>query len=614
MVERIEDYAVIGDMQTAALVGKTGSIDWLCFPRFDSGACFAALLGDEGNGHWRLAPVGGRPATRRQYRGDSLVLETEWDTADGTVRVIDFMPLRGDAPDVVRIVEGLDGSVPMSSELRLRFEYGSVVPWVRRIGDDLAAVAGPDAIWLRTPVETYGRDKTTFSDFTVRKGDRVPFVLTWKASHLPPPNPVNAEHALRDTLEFWSAWMSSCLYDGEWADAVVRSLITLKALTYEPTGGIVAAATTSLPEAIGGVRNWDYRYCWLRDATFTLQALLYSGFPDEARAWREWLLRAIAGNPDDLQIMYGVAGERRLAEFEVPWLAGYEGSRPVRVGNAAVDQFQLDVWGEVMDALFQSRESGLQLEDDSWRMQRALMHFLEGSWDTPDDGIWEVRGGRQHFVHSKVMAWVAADRAVKTVERSGLEGPVDRWRALRARIHESVCEKGYDAERNTFTQYYGSRGLDASLLLIPQMGFLPPTDPRVIGTVEAIQRELCNEGFVLRYDTGESVDGLPGREGAFLACTFWLADDLHMIGRTDEARELLERLLALRNDVGLLAEEYDPVNRRLLGNVPQAFSHVPLVNTARNLSRTGTHGGRLQRQEPTRCEPAGSTPVTTSRA
>ncbi len=598
MAERIEDYAVIGDMQTAALVGRTGSIDWLCFPRFDSGACFAALLGNEHNGHWRIAPADSEAATRRRYRGESLVLETEWETADGSVRVIDFMPPRGEAPDVVRIVEGLDGTVSMSSELRLRFDYGSVVPWVRKLGDDLAAVAGPDAIWLRTPVETFGREKTTFADFTVRKGDRVPFVLTWKASHLPAPEPVDAEHALTQTLEFWSDWMQSCCYDGEWRDAVVRSLITLKALTYEPTGGIVAAATTSLPESIGGVRNWDYRYCWLRDATFTLQALLYSGFADEARAWREWLLRAIAGNPDDLQIMYGVAGERRLAEFEVSWLPGYEGSRPVRVGNAAADQFQLDVWGEVMDSLYQARQSGLETDDHSWRMQRALMHFLEGSWDKPDDGIWEVRGDRQHFVHSKVMAWVAADRAVRTVERSRLEGPVDRWRALRRDIHDAVCAKGYDAQRNTFTQYYGSDGLDASLLLLPQMGFLPATDPRVVGTIEAIQRELCSDGFVLRYDTRHNVDGLPGREGAFLACTFWLADDLHMIGRAAEARELFERLLALRNDVGLLAEEYDPVDRRLLGNVPQAFSHVPLVNTARNLSRSGRRASRLHRHDP----------------
>ncbi len=615
MAERIENYAVIGDMQTAALVGRTGSIDWLCFPRFDSGACFAAMLGSEDNGHWRLAPVGRGAATRRRYRGESLVLESEWETADGAVRVIDFMPPRGEAPDVVRIVEGLDGAVPMTSELRLRFDYGSVVPWVRRLDGDLAAVAGPDAIWLRTPVETYGRDMTTYADFTVRKGDRVPFVLTWKASHLPPPTPVHAEHALLETLDFWSDWMVPCRYDGEWRDAVVRSLITLKALTYEPTGGIVAAATTSLPESIGGVRNWDYRFCWLRDATFTLQALLYSGFPDEARAWREWLLRAIAGNPDDLQIMYGVAGERRLPEFEVPWLAGYEGSKPVRVGNAAVDQFQLDVWGEVMDSLYQSRQSGLEPDDDSWRMQRSLMHYLESHWDEPDDGIWEVRGGRQHFVHSKVMAWVAADRAVKTVERTALEGPVDRWRALRRSIHEAVCEKGYDAERNTFTQYYGSRGLDASLLLIPQMGFLPATDKRVVGTVEAIQRELCADGFVLRYDTSGNVDGLPGREGAFLACTFWLADDLHMIGRTDDARELFERLLALRNDVGLLAEEYDPVDRRLLGNVPQAFSHVPLVNTARNLSRTGKARGRVHRHEPPAHDEAAATEQrkTTSR-
>ncbi|MDP9432814.1 MAG: glycoside hydrolase family 15 protein [Actinomycetota bacterium] len=583
--ERIEDYAVIGDLQTAALIGRRGSVDWLCFPRFDSGACFAALLGDESNGNWRIAPVGGRTATRRRYRGETLILETEWDTPEGSVRVTDFMPPRGAAPDLVRIVEGLDGAVPMSSELRIRFDYGSIVPWVRSIEGDLVAIAGPDSVHFRTPVPSQGREFTTYSDFTVRKGDRVPFVLTWHESHEPSPAPVDAEMALLETEGFWTEWMSSCTYDGEWRDAVVRSLITLKGLTYAPTGGIVAAATTSLPEQIGGVRNWDYRYCWLRDATFTLQALLYSGFDSEAKAWREWLLRAIAGDPSQLRIMYGVAGERRLMEFEVPWLPGYENSGPVRVGNAAAEQFQLDVWGEVMDCLFLARESGLQHDDTSWRIQAALMHFLEGNWREPDDGIWEVRGGRQHFVHSKVMAWVAADRAVKTVERSGLAGPVDRWRALRADIHEEVCAKGYDSNRNTFTQYYGSAGLDASLLLIPVMGFLPAKDPRVVGTIEAVQRELCEGGFVKRYDTSKAVDGLPGDEGAFLACTFWLADDLHLIGRTDEARELFERLLDLRNDVGLLAEEYDPRTRRQLGNTPQAFSHVPLVNTAHALSR-----------------------------
>ncbi len=578
--ERIEDYAVIGDMQTAALIGRSGSVDWLCFPRFDSAACFAALLGDEQNGNWRIAPVGGKTCTRRRYRGDSLILESEWDTPEGTVRVIDFMPPRGEAPDVVRIVEGVDGSVPMSSELRIRFDYGSVMPWVRRVGGDLLAVAGPNAVHLRTPIESFGRDFTTYSDFTVRAGDRVAFVLTWKESHLPPPQAVDAEQALAETQRFWTEWMAGCTYTGEWRDAVVRSLITLKGLTYAPTGGIVAAATTSLPEKIGGVRNWDYRYCWLRDATFTLQAMLYSGFDSEAKAWREWLLRAIAGDPSDLQIMYGVAGERRLAEFEVPWLKGYENSVPVRVGNAAVDQYQLDVWGEVMDSLYLARASGLEPDDASWRLQAALMHFLEGHWTEPDDGLWEVRGSRQHFVHSKVMAWVAADRAVRTVEQTALTGPVERWKTLRRSIHEEVCAKGFDSDRNTFTQYYGSEALDASLLLIPAVGFLPPTDPRVVGTVEAVQRELCDNGFVRRYDPGITDDGLPGGEGVFLACTFWLADALFAIGRVGEARELFERLLALRNDVGLLAEEYDPSSGRQLGNVPQAFSHVPLVNTA----------------------------------
>ena len=598
MPERIEDYALIGDTFTAALVGRTGSIDWWCVPRFDSGACFAALLGDERHGHWTVAPADGGTCARRRYRGDTLILETEWETADGSVRVIDFMPPRGEAPDIVRIVEGVEGRVPMTSELRLRFEYGEVIPWVRNLEGTLGAVAGPNAVWLRSPVPSQGRDFTTYSDFAVSPGDRVPFVLTWQASHLPEPKAVEPERALTETVAYWRRWMRQCTYDGEWRDAVVRSLITLKALTYSPTGGIVAAATTSLPEEIGGVRNWDYRYCWLRDATFTLQALLYSGFDGEAKAWRDWLLRAVAGDPARVQIMYGLAGERRMPEYVLDHLPGYEGSRPVRIGNAAAEQFQLDVWGEVLDGLHLARETGLEADEAAWRMQRALVRFLEENWQRPDNSLWEIRGEPQHFVHSKVMAWVGADRAVRTVEKLGLDGPVDRWRALRDGIHREVCERGFDAHRNTFTQYYGSAGLDAALLLIPQVAFLPPTDRRVVGTVDAIQRELCEGGFVKRYDTSGGVDGLPGSEGAFLACTFWLADDLHLIGRDEQARDTFEQLLALRNDVGLLAEEYDPTARRQLGNTPQAFSHVPLVNTALALSRRGEQCGRVDRGRP----------------
>ncbi len=599
MAERIEDYAVIGDMQTAALVGRTGSIDWLCFPRFDSGACFAALLGTQENGHWRLAPANGdERCTRRRYRGDTAILETEWETSGGVVRVLDFMPPRGVAADVVRIVEGVSGRVEMVSAARFRFDYGHVVPWVRKFNGGIRAIAGPDAVHLRTPLPLQWRDRATYAEFAVGPGDRVPFVLTWHESHRPPPEPVDAEQALRDTELFWQEWVSRCNYDGEWRDAVVRSLITLKTLNYSPTGGVVAAATTSLPEALGGERNWDYRYCWLRDATMTLQALLYTGYVAEAKAWREWLLRAAAGDPADLQIMYGVAGERRLPESTLDWLSGYEGSRPVRIGNQAVHQLQLDVYGEVFDAMHLDRCAGLSPEAGAWALQRALMDFLEGNWREPDEGLWEMRGGRGQFVHSKVMAWVAADRAVKAVEDFGLDGPVQRWRDLRDTIHREVCARGFDAERNTFTQVYGGRPLDAALLMIPQVGFLPPRDPRVVGTVEAVQRELCRDGFVLRYDPGSGVDGLTGEEGAFLACTFWLADDLHMIGREDEARALFRRLLDLRNDVGLLAEEYDGKHRRLVGNFPQAFSHVPLVNTARALSRTGTHRRRVRREQP----------------
>jgi GH15 family glucan-1,4-alpha-glucosidase len=582
----IEDYAVIGDTQTAALVGKDGSIDWLCVPRFDSAAIFAALLGTADHGRWLLAPAGGGRAARRRYRGDTLVLETEFETDDGAVRVIDFMPPRGEAPDVVRLVEGLRGRVSMQMELRLRFDYGKVVPWVYREAGDQVAVAGPDAVWLRTPVETYGQDLATRAEFSVGAGDRIPFVLTWRASHLPPPKPIDPLVELGATEGFWQGWMSACTYDGQWRDAVVRSLLTLKTLTYAPTGGIVAAITTSLPEQLGGVRNWDYRFCWLRDATITLQSLLYCGFQSEAQAWRKWLLRAIAGDPAELQIMYGVAGERRLPEFVADWLPGYDGN-PVRIGNAAADQFQLDVYGEVMDALHQARRSGLKRDDPSWALQVKLMEFVEEHWRDPDEGIWEVRGGSRHFTHSRLMAWVAADRAVKAIDEFGLPGPAQRWAALRDEIRRDILTHGYDADRGTFTQFYGSHELDAALLMVPLVGFLPATDERVRGTVKAIEQELLQDGFVQRYTQppGTGVDGLPAGEGAFLACSFWLADNYALMGRREEAEEMFERLLALRNDVGLLSEEYDTTAGRLVGNFPQAFSHVPLVDTARNLSR-----------------------------
>jgi GH15 family glucan-1,4-alpha-glucosidase len=594
MPGRIEDYGLIGDLQTAALVGRDGSIDWLCLPRFDSPACFTALLGDEDNGRWLLAPASGGPCTRRRYRGDSLVLESEWETPDGTVRVLDFMPPRGQAPDVVRIVEGVSGRVPMRTELLLRFDYGHVVPWVRTVDGQLTGVAGPAAVWLSTPLPLravnrgQGHDQRIDGEFEVAAGDRVPFVLTYAPSHEGEPRRAEPDKALEETLRSWSEWIGQCDYQGGWDDAVRRSLITLKALTYAPTGGIVAAATTSLPEQLGGPRNWDYRYCWLRDASFTLQALLGTGFHREARAWRDWLLRAVAGDPADLRIMYALDGSRRIPEYELDRLSGYEGSTPVRVGNAAAGQFQLDVWGELLDGLHLARRAGLHSTEDAWDVQRALLDFLEGAWDQPDNGLWEVRGPRRPFVHSKVMAWAGVDRAVQAVERFGLDGPVDSWRRLRQEIHDDVCAKGYDADRRTFTQFYGSRGLDAALLLIPRVGFLGWDDPRVIGTVEAVQRELDHDGFVLRYDPDADggVDGLPGREGAFLACSFWLADALTGIDRRDDAERLFSRLLELRNDLGLLSEEYDPHTRRQVGNTPQAFSHVGLVNVARHLSGT----------------------------
>jgi GH15 family glucan-1,4-alpha-glucosidase len=599
MPERIEDYAIVGDLQTVALIGRSGSVDWLCFPRFDSGSVFNALLGSSEHGRWLIAPVSGGHATEWRYREDTLILESEWQTDTGRVRVIDFMPQRETKPDIVRIVQCLEGHVEMRTELVMRFDYGSVVPWVRHTDDEtLVAIAGPDGLVLRTPVTLDPAAMTHTAEFTVRKGDRVPFVLTWFPSSEQAPNPVDAEEALASTERIWRDWMAGCRYDGPYKQAVHTSLVVLKALTYEPTGAIVAAPTTSLPERIGGVRNWDYRFSWLRDATFTLYALMNAGFNDEARAWRNWLLRAAAGDPAKMQILYGVAGERRIPEFELDWLPGYAGSRPVRIGNAAHEQFQLDTYGEMMDALHEARRHGLARDDHAWSLQQNVMEFLEGAWDQPDDGIWEVRGTRRHFTHSKVLAWVAFDRAVEAVERWDRPGPLDRWRRIRDEIHEEVCREGFNVELNSFTQAYGSDELDASTLLIPLLGFLPPEDPRVIGTVEAIQRELMREGFVERYRTHEVDDGLPAGEGVFLPCSFWLVDALLMLGRDDEAQVLFEKLLAVSSDLGLLAEEYDPSAKRLLGNFPQAFTHVGLVNSAYNLSRhtgPGEQRGRRKR-------------------
>jgi GH15 family glucan-1,4-alpha-glucosidase len=589
---QIEDYAIVGDMQSVALVGRDGSVDWLCLPRFDSDACFAALLGTEEHGNWRIAPApeAGPVSCARQYAGETLILQTDWESANGAVRVTDFMPPRDDdPPTLIRIVEGLRGTVPMAVSMRLRFGYGSVVPWVYRVDGGVRAIAGPDSICLHTPLHLTGRALSHQATFEVSAGDRVPFVLTYQSSHKDLPAVADAEECLTETRTFWDEWVAKCTYQGVYRDAVVRSLITLKALTYQPTGGIVAAATTSLPEDIGGVRNWDYRYCWLRDATITLEALLRTGYTDEARAWRMWLARAIAGDPADVQIMYGVAGERRLAEWEASWLPGYAGSAPVRIGNAAAGQLQLDVYGEVIDALQLSCKSGLHDDEHSWALQRALLRFLEQHWAEPDDGLWEVRGPRRHFVHSKVMAWVAFDRAACYAEDTMREPELAaRWRDIRDQIHGEVCSKGYNKERGAFTQYYGATELDASVLLIPDVGFLPADDPRVVSTIEALQRDLMPEGFLRRYELPpggtSAVDGLAGSEGAFLACSFWLANALDLAGKSAEAAAVFERLLDLRNDVGLLSEEYDPRYGRLVGNMPQAFSHVPLIQTALNLS------------------------------
>jgi GH15 family glucan-1,4-alpha-glucosidase len=585
-VARVEDYALIGDLQTAALVSREGSIDWCCFPRFDSGACFAALLGEPEHGRWLLAPVARVRKSTRRYRHDTLVLESIFETEAGTVRAIDFMPPRGRAPDIVRIVEGLEGSVPMRSELVIRFDFGHIVPWVRRVDHARVAIAGPDALCFRTPAKVRGEDLRTVSEFTLAQGERIPFVLTWYPSHEPLPEEIDPEQALDDTEAYWLDWAESCRHQGDYHDEIHQSLLVLKALTYEPTGGIVAAPTTSLPESIGGVRNWDYRFCWLRDATLTLLAMLYAGYHEEAESWERWLLRAVAGDPADIQIMYGIAGERRLDERELEWLPGYEGSKPVRVGNAASEQLQLDVYGEVIEALYQTLARGGTVDDNVWSLIQKLLDWLADGWRQKDAGLWEVRGPPRHFTHSKMMAWVAFDRAVRFCEEFGREGPVEHWQALRDEIHAEVLARAWNEEKQAFAQSYGADELDASVLLMPLVGFLPATDERFVSTVAAVRRELIVGGLVLRYRSQDdgSVDGLPPGEGVFLPCSFWLADVLALQGNFDEARELFERLLDLRNDVGLLAEEFDPKAGRQLGNFPQAFTHLALVNTALVLS------------------------------
>ena len=583
---RIEDYGFIGDTHTGALVGINGSIDWLCTPRFDSDAVFASLLGTEKNGCWKVSPSDPIVRSSHRYRGESLVLETTFETATGEARVIDFMPPKGRYRDVVRVVEGVRGWVNLESRLVIRFDYGMTIPWVKSNAGGTEAVAGPNGLVLRADVPTFGEDLSTVSRFSVGEGERKSFVLTWYPSHHPVPDPISAEQSLAETEEYWREWSSRCTYKGEWREAVMRSLITLKGLTYAPTGGIVAALTTSLPEQLGGVRNWDYRFCWLRDATFTLYSFMQAGYVQEAADWSHWLLRAIAGDPAQLQIMYGVAGERRLTEVKLPHLPGYENSAPVRIGNMASEQLQLDVFGEVMDAMYLAWQMKIETDEAYWHLQLHLIDYVERNWNQPDEGIWEIRGPRRHFTHSKMMAWVAIDRAVRTVEDFGLSGPVDRWRALRQTIHDEICEKGYNAKIGAFTQYYGSENLDAAILMMPLVGFLPATDERVASTIRAIEKHLTFNGYVARYDPEESgnVDGLPPGEGSFLPCSFWLVDCLHLMGRGQEAREMFERLLSIRNGLGLITEEYETTRGRLVGNFPQAFTHVGLINSARNLS------------------------------
>ena len=583
---RIEDYALIGNCVTSALVARDGSIDWLSFPRFDSPACFASLLGDPANGRWLIAPDRNGMRVERRYRPDTMILETRFRSGSDSVLLIDFMPVpaKRDTIEIVRLLRGESGSMRMRMEAIFRFDYGNVIPWVRRHEGGLSAIAGPDALVLRTPLSLEGRDMTTVGEFTLNEGETMPFVLTWYRSHEREPRPTDPSAALEKTERWWQGWARRNRTKGEWRDATTRSLLTLKALTYAPTGGIVAAPTTSLPERLGGVRNWDYRYCWLRDATFTLYAFLLSGYRAEAQAWREWLLRAIAGAPEEIQIMYGIGGERRLDEYELPWLAGYEGSAPVRVGNAAYTQDQLDVFGEIMDALYSATTHDIEPEDDARRVQEVLLEHLESRWTVPDAGIWEIRGEQRRHTHSAVMAWVAFDRAVRAIERGTLRGPIESWKAQRDTIHAEVCARGYDSERGVFVQSFDGKALDAALLRVPLVGFLPPGDPRVARTADLIARELACDGFVLRYQTDDRTDGLPPGEGAFLLCSFWLADNFALMGRMSEARAMFERLLAIRNDVGLLPEEYAPRAQRFLGNCPQAFSHVGLINTAHNLS------------------------------
>lgn len=599
MPGRIEDYALIGDCETAALVCNDGSIDWLCWPAFDSEACFAALLGDKSHGRWRIAPAGDSRMSRR-YRGETLILETCFETADGAVTLIDFMPPRGSASDVVRLVRGERGRVAMHMELVIRFGFGANIPWVRRTRNgEILAISGPDMTVLRTPVETHGENMTTVADFVVNAGETIPFVLTYGASHREIPAAIDVDRALRDTEAFWSDWADRCTYRGRRRDMVIRSLVTLKALTYAPTGGIVAAPTTSLPEKLGGARNWDYRFCWLRDATFTLLALMDSGYFDEALSWHNWLLRAVAGSPADMQIMYGIMGQRRLLEWEATWLPGYEGARPVRIGNAAHVQLQLDVFGELLDVFHQARMAKLKLNDGSWAMECEFLKHLAKVWSEPDSGIWEVRGPGKHYVSSKVMTWVAFDRAIKSAEKFGLKAPLEQWRELRETIHRDVCDKGFDAGQNSFVESYGANVLDASILLLPSVGFLPPSDPRVVGTLAAVETSLMRDGFVLRHDPRRVTDEQEPIEGAFLACTLWLADAHVLAGHLDKAETLFERVLGVANDLGLLAEEYDPIAGRQTGNFPQALTHIALINTAHNINaaRTASTKPAVQRAQ-----------------
>jgi GH15 family glucan-1,4-alpha-glucosidase len=597
-MREIGDYALIGDLQSAALIGRDGSIDWCCLPRFDSGACFTALLGEPDHGRWLLAPVAEFVRAERHYRGLSLVLDSVYETAHGAVRVTDFMPPRDDAPDIVRLVEGIHGEVSMRSELIVRFDYGHIVPWVRRVDHTRLALAGPDALALRTPAELHGEGLTTVSEFTIRAGERVPFVLTWFPSHDPIPPAIDPDSALTDTERFWRDWEDECTHDGPRRQEIHDSLLVLKALTHEPTGGIVAAPTTSLPEWIGGGRNWDYRYCWLRDASLTITAMLNGGYRNEAAAWWEWLLRAVAGDPSAVQIMYGVAGERRLDERELDWLPGFAGSRPVRVGNGAASQLQIDIAGEVLEAAYETLCNGIEGSGYGWSLLKHLLGWLEHAWQERDAGIWEIRGEPRHFTHSKVMSWVAFDRAVRICEEFGRDGPVERWRELRDEVRSDILAQGWSETKGAYTQSYDSDELDASILLMPIVGFLPADDPRFVSTVEAVRRELSVDGLLLRYRTGTGIDGLSGPEGAFLPCSFWLVEVLALQGRDDEARELFDRLLSLRNDVGLLSEEYDPKANRMLGNFPQAFTHLALVEAALTLAehRPMRHGGLAERE------------------